>query len=157
MVNSQNSIKAKIPTLAYHAAQDPVSELDDVRGPRDARAFLDLSLSQIAALIPDTTAVLEHHIDRSTYCRWESGTRKPHINQVRIVERLLADAITREMAYDKMLDEPERRFTVRIEVGKSRWIVKAFTTCTKCKRLYHITRRDSRRCKRCIARSKATR
>lgn len=154
MANTKIRPPKEMPVSAYHAAQDPIAELGNIRDPRDARAFLDMSLSQITILIPNTTSSNHNHAAPSTYSDWESGRRTPHIEQVRVIETLLSDSITREMAYDKMQDEPERRFIIRIDVGQSRWTVKAFTTCTKCKKLYHITRRDSRRCKRCIGKSK---
>lgn len=141
--------------IALTESQDPIAALSRLRGPADIRAFLNLSLGQIAFNILDTTAHLNHPISRSTYWDWEVGRRKPTVEQVRQIERLIEKSLHAELAYDAMLDDSLlRKFVVRIKVGHSRWYVKAFTACSKCARMYHVTRIVSKRCKRCIVRSK---
>ncbi len=135
-------------------AQDPIAALARLRGPSEIRAYLNLSLGQIRLEITDTTAHTPHPISRSLYHGWETGERVPHIEQVRQLERLIEKSLHAELAYDFMLDESPRRFVIRISVGRSRWYVKAFVACAKCKRMYNIRRIASKRCKRCITKSK---
>lgn len=123
-------------------------------GPADIRAFLNMSLSQISIQIIDPANRTKNTINRSTYSYWESGRLTPRIEQVRQIEIILENALHAELAYDKMLDEYPRRFHIRIEVGARRWFVRAFVACAKCGRTYHITRLASKRCKRCITKSK---
>ena len=135
-------------------SQDPVAALSRLRGPADIRAFLGLSLGQIVLNIIDTAARIPRSVDRSLYYYWETGTRTPTIDQVRQLERLIEKSLHAELAYDSMLDESSRKFVIRISVGRSRWYVKAYTACARCKHMYHIPRIASRRCRRCIRKSK---
>jgi len=128
--------------------------LSHLTGPADIREFLSLSLAQISMLITSTSSHTEHHIDRSTYSYWESGRLTPELAQMRQIETIISDGLHKELAYDKLLDEYPRRFHIRIEVGARRWFVRALTACAKCKRPYHITRLASKRCRRCITKSK---
>jgi len=135
-------------------SQDPISALAYLSGPADIRAFLDMSLAQIAALITNTASHSQNHINRSTYSYWESGRLTPQPDLVRQIETILETELHKELAYDKMLDEYPRKFHIRIEIGARRWFVRAFVACVKCNRTYHITRLASRRCRRCITKSK---
>jgi hypothetical protein len=141
-------------TIALIESQDPISALTYLAGPSDIRAFLDMSLSQISMLITNTASHSQNHINRSTYSYWESGRLSPQPDQVRQIETIIETELHKELAYDKMLDEYPRRFHIRIEVGARRWFVRAFVACVKCGRPYHITRLASKRCKRCITKSK---
>jgi len=135
-------------------SQDPIAALARLRGPADVRAFLDLSLSQIVLNITDTKARIQHPVHRSLYYYWETGARTPTTEQIRQIERMIEKSLHTELAYDSMLDESKRKFVIRISVGRSRWYVKAYTACIKCKRMYNIRRIASKRCKRCITKSK---
>jgi hypothetical protein len=115
-----------------------------------ARAFLVLSLREIAEKITDTTSQDLHHVSRSWWCDAEHGRRVLKTDQIRQVESILAEALMNELAYDAMLSEVTRRFAVRIADHGGRWTTRVFTTCVKCKRAYHITRIASKRCPRCI-------
>ena len=135
-------------------SQDPVAALSNLRGAADVRAFLNVSLGQIALGIIDTSARIPHPIHRTLYYYWETGKRTPTIEYIRQIERMIETALHVELAYDVMLDESPRKFVIRIKVGRSRWYVKAYTACAKCRRMYNISRIASRRCKRCITKSK---
>jgi len=135
-------------------SQDPLAQLSKLTGPADIRVFLNLSLSRISIQITDPVSRTRNNINRSTYSYWESGRLKPRIEQVRQIELILENALHAELAYDKMLDEYPRRFHIRIEIGARRWFVRAIVACAKCGRPYHITRLVSKRCKRCITKSK---
>jgi hypothetical protein len=142
-----------IQTLAE--AQDPVSAMNRLKSPAAARAFLELSLRGIADKIIDTKSNDSHHVSRQFWGDVEHGRSALDVEQVRQVESILAEALMVEMAYDAMLSEVTRRFAVRIKVGRTgTWTTRVFTTCVKCKRAYHITRIASKRCQRCIRRSK---
>ena len=133
---------------------DPIAQLSRLTGPADIRAFLQMSLSQISINITDPASRTKNSINRSTYSYWESGRLTPRIEQVRQIESILENALHAELAYDKMLDEYPRRFHIRIEVRERRWFVRAFVACAKCRKPYHITRLASKRCHRCITKSK---
>jgi hypothetical protein len=135
-------------------SSDPIAQLANLTGPADIRAFLNMSLSQISIQIIEPKSRVKNTINRSTYSYWESGRLTPRIEQVRQIEIILENALHAELAYDKMLDEYPRHFHIRIEVGARRWFVRAFVACAKCGRPYHITRLASKRCKRCITKSK---
>jgi hypothetical protein len=135
-------------------AQDPISAMSRIKSPAMARAFLVLSLREIAEKITDTSSKDLHHVSRSWWCDAEHGRRVLKTDQVRQVESILAEALMNELAYDAMLSEVTRRFAVRIADHGGRWTTRVFTTCVKCKRAYHITRIASKRCPRCIRRSK---
>jgi predicted Zn-ribbon and HTH transcriptional regulator len=136
-------------------AQDPISAMSRIKSPALARAFLALSLREIAEKITDTTSNDLHHVSRSWWCDAEHGRRVLKTDQVRQVESILAEALMNELAYDAMLSEVTRRFAVRIKVGRTgTWTTRVFTTCVKCGRAYHITRIASKRCPRCIKKSK---
>jgi hypothetical protein len=154
MVNSRQQAKKHMGTITLTESQDPIAALAGLRGPVDVRAFLNLSLGQIVLGITDTTARIPHPVHRSLYFYWEKGTRTPTIEQVRQIERLIEKALHAELAYDVMLDESLCKFVIRITVGRSRWYVRAYTACAKCKRMYNISRIASKRCKRCITKSK---
>ena len=142
-----------INTLAE--AQDPVSAMSKIRSAAQARAFLALSLRELAEKITDTSSKDLHHISRSWLCDVEQGRRSFKVDQVRQIESVMAEALMQELAYDAMLSDVTRRFAVRIKVLRDgRWAVRVFTTCTKCSKVYNIARIDSKRCRRCIARRK---
>jgi hypothetical protein len=141
--------------LLLSEAQDPIAALNKVKSARDARALLGLSLRGISNRITDTTSHDLHHISRSQWCDIESGRRHLRVEQFRQIETVLAEALMNELAYDAMLSDVTRRFVVRITIRRdARWSTKVFTTCVKCQRAYNITRIDSKRCRRCINRSK---
>jgi hypothetical protein len=135
-------------------SQDPIASLARLRGPSDVRAFLGLTLGQIVMSITDTHAHIQHPVHRSLYYKWEIGERTPTVEQVRQIERLIEASLHSELAYDYMLDESPRKFKIRISVGRFRWYVRAYVACSKCKRMYNIRRIASKRCRRCITKSK---
>lgn len=136
-------------------AQDPVSAMSKIRSSAQARAFLGLSLTEMARRITDTTSHDLHHITRSQWCHFETGRRSIKVSQLRQVESILSETLMQELAYDAMLSDVTRRFAVRIKVLRDgRWMVRVFTTCVKCGKVYNIARIDSKRCRRCIARRK---
>jgi len=135
-------------------AQDPISGMSKIKSPTMARMFLALSLREIAEKITDTTSNDLHHVSRAWWCDAEHGRRVLKTDQVRQVESILAEALMNELAYDAMLSDVTRRFAVRIADRGGRWTTRVFTTCVKCGRAYHITRIASKRCQRCIRKSK---
>jgi len=142
-----------IQTLAE--AQDPVSATNKLQSPAVARAFLGLSLRGMAEKITDTKSSDLHHVSRQFWSDVEHEHSDLEVEQIRQVESILAEALMVELAYDAMLSEVTRRFAVRISTRRDgSWITKVFTTCVKCERAYHITRIASKRCPRCIRRSK---
>jgi len=141
-----------IQTLAE--AQDPVSAMNRLKSPAAARAFLELSLRGIADKIIDTKSNDSHHVSRQFWGDVEHGRSVLDVEQIRQVESILAEALMNELAYDAMLSEVTRQFAVRIADRGGRWTTRVFTTCVKCGRAYHITRIASKRCPRCIRRSK---
>ena len=141
-----------IQTLAE--AQDPVSAMNKLKSPAAARAFLGLSLRGIAEKIMDTKSNDLHHVSRQFWSDIEHGRSKLEVEQIRQVENVMAEALMVELAYDAMLSEVTRKFAVRISDRVGRWTTRVFTTCVKCKRAYHITRIASKRCPRCIRKSK---
>lgn len=141
--------------LLLSEAQDPVAALNRIRSARDARSLLGLSLREMARHITDTTSHDQHHITRSQWCNFESGYRTMRIEQIRQVENVLAEALMNELAYDAMLSDVTRRFVVRIKIGMTgTWTTRVYTNCVKCGKPYNIARIDSKRCKRCIRKSK---
>lgn len=154
LVNGCQQVKKTMAIITLTESQDPIAALGSLRGPADVRAFLGLSLRQISRGITDTRAHIEHPISRSLYYYWETEARTPTTEQVRQIERLIEKALHAELAYDVMLDESPRRFVIRISVGRSRWYIRAYVACTKCGRRYNIRRIASKRCKRCITKSK---
>jgi len=142
-------------TQTLSEAQDPISATSKIKSPAQARAFLTLSLREIAEKITDTTSKDLHHVSRSWWCDAEHGRRVLKTDQIRQVESILAEALMVELAYDAMLSEVTRRFAVRISTRRDgSWTTRVFTTCVKCGRAYHITRIASKRCQRCIRRTK---
>jgi hypothetical protein len=142
-------------TQTLSEAQDPISATSKIKSPAQARAFLALSLREIAEKITDTTSKDLHHVSRSWWCDAEHDRRVLKTDQIRQVESILAEALMVELAYDAMLSEVTRRFAVRISTRRDgSWTTRVFTTCVKCERAYHITRIASKRCPRCIRRSK---
>lgn len=142
--------------LLLSEAQDPIVSISRIKSPATARACLGLSLRGMAALITDTTSHDLHHVSRSWWCDVEHGRRFLKTEQMRQVENVLAEALMNELAYDAMLmSDVTRKFAVRIQINRAgTWTTRVFTNCVKCKRPYHITRIDSRRCRRCIRKSK---
>ena len=142
-------------TQTLSEAQDPISATSKIKSPAQARAFLALSLREIAEKITDTTSKDLHHVSRSWWCDAEHGRRVLKTAQIRQVESILAKELMIELTYDAMLSEMIRLFAVRISTRRDgSWITKIFTTCVTCGKAYHITRIASKRCPRCIRRSK---
>lgn len=129
-------------------ASDPIAELRRIRGFRDWRAFLDLSLEQARQLIPEVKSRDYHPVSRALLCAWQNGTREIYPRQVRVLGEILSKEISGEL---------KRDIAVIVSIGKHRWHVQATTLCSRCHRPYHITRKSSKRCKRCIAKSRAQR
>jgi hypothetical protein len=140
-------------TITLVESQDPIAALAKLHSLADVREFLNLSLRQLALHVTDPTSHAEHTISKSRIWDLEQGRGELHVEQIRQIEDVLEAALHAEFAYDRMLDESPRKFVVRITV-KKRWYVRAYTACAKCRRMYHITRISSRRCQRCINRSK---
>lgn len=132
---------------------DRIAELRCIRGFGDWLFYLDLSASQAALLIPEVKAALPHPVSRALIFAWKKGTRTIYTQQYRIMGDVLGDRLIAELRRD--IHRIESR-TIRTEItrGVTRWYVKAYTTCIKCSRWYHITREGSKRCRRCISRSK---
>jgi predicted Zn-ribbon and HTH transcriptional regulator len=136
-------------------AQDPVSAMNKLKSAAAARAFLGFSQREMAERITFTNSHDLHHVSRKFWSDVEHGHSVLEVEQIRQVESILAEALMNELAYDAMLSEVTRRFAVRISTRRDgSWITKVFTTCVKCGRAYHITRIASKRCPRCIRRSK---
>ena len=134
-------------------AQDRIAELRDIRGFGDWLAYLDLSASQAALLIPEVKSATPHPVSRALIFAWKKGTRTIYPQQLRIIGDVLGERLTGELQRDIHRIE-SRTFRVEITRGVIRWYVKAYTTCVKCSKWYRITREGSKRCKRCISRSK---
>ncbi len=134
-------------------AQDRIAELRNIKCFRDWVTYLNLSLTQAAQLIPETTASIPHQVSDSLISDWKKDRRKIHPQQLRIMGDVLGDRLTAELRRDIHRIE-SRTFRVEITRGATRWWVKAYTQCVKCGRWYNITREQSKRCKRCISKSK---
>jgi hypothetical protein len=132
---------------------DRIAELRDIRGFSDWMAYLVLSASQAAQLIPEVTASIPHQVSRSLIGDWKIDRRTIYPQQLRIMGDVLGERLTTELRRDIHRIE-SRTFRVEITRGVTRWYVKAYTICVKCGRWYHITREGSKRCRRCISRSK---
>jgi hypothetical protein len=134
-------------------APDRIAELRDIRNFGDWLTYLDLSFSQAALLIPEVKATIPHPVSRSLIAKWKIGARTIYPQQLRIMGDVLSERLTAELRRDIHRIE-SRTFRVEITRGVNRWYVKAYTNCVKCGRWYQITREGSKRCRRCISRSK---
>jgi hypothetical protein len=134
-------------------APDRIAELRYIRGFGDWLDYLNLSASQAAQLIPEVTSSTPHQVSRSLIFDWKKSRRTIYPQQLRVMGDVLGQRLTSELQRDIHRIE-SRTFRVEITRGVTRWYVKVYTTCVKCSRWYHITREGSKRCKRCITRSK---
>lgn len=135
---------------------DRIAELRNIRSFGDWLTYLDLSASQAALLIPEVKAAIPHPVSRALIFAWKKNRRMIYTQQLRIMGDVLSERLTAELRRDIHRIE-SRTFRVEITRGVIRWYVKAYTTCIKCSRWYRITREGSKRCRRCISRSKCVR
>jgi hypothetical protein len=147
---------AQIYLYTIFEAPDRIAELRNIKTFGDWLMYLGLSASQAAQLIPETTASIPHNVSRTLIFHWKSGYRVIHPQQLRIMGDVMGERLTAELRRDIHRIE-SRDFRVEITRGATRWWVKAYTQCVKCGRWYHITREQSKRCRRCINRLKRAR
>ena len=138
---------------SIYETHDRVAELRKLRGIGDWLVYMDLSHAQACVLIPEPSAIHARHISRGQVNNFVQGRREIDPRQVRAIEDHTSKVLGDELRRD--FHRPEsREYRVEITVGVRRWMVKAWVQCVKCGRFYNATREQTRRCRRCISRSK---
>jgi hypothetical protein len=116
-----------------------LSTLRDLKGPKQAREWLDLSLSEVGREIGKAVRHDGKPFDKSIVYRWETGEKTPTPDVVRGYCDLISDKLSFIMG---------RTLGVQIEVN-SPWKVTALGLCS-CGQWFKLHDAKSKRCPKCV-------
>ena len=107
-----------------------ISKVKKIRGLRQARAFLGLSLKQVGEMCG---------VSPSLIAAWQAGRRLMPRSAIDLIGLKIANELTREHGRD---------IGVTVEVN-SPWAVTPFAKCADCREWFSLRSPRDRRCPRC--------